>query len=485
MNTLKRPDLFQTQAYINGKFVNAIGGHTYPVTNPADGAHLADVADCHVAQTRSAIEAADVAFASWKKKTSHERGAILRKWFDLQMEHRNDLGRILALEQGKPLAEATGEIVYGASFVEWFAEEGKRIYGDVIPANVADKRYVVIKQPIGVSAAITPWNFPNAMITRKVSPALAAGCTVVVKPAEDTPLSALALAVLAEEAGIPAGVFNVVTSNSPVEVGKELCANPLVRKLSFTGSTEVGKILMRQSADTVKKVSFELGGNAPFIVFDDANIDDAVAGAIVSKYRNAGQTCVCANTIYVQEGVYDAFVSKFVEAVQKLKVGSALEEGVSIGPLINQEAMAKVSGMLDEAKSKGAKIILGGNASERGGTFFEPTILTHVTTDMQVVRQEIFGPIAPIVSFSDEADMLAQVNDTPYGLAAYFYGTNIHRVWRVAEALEYGMIGINTGIVATAVAPFGGVKESGIGREGSKYGIEEYVEMKYLCFGGM
>lgn len=477
--------LLQTQAYIDGAFVDATEQKTYTVFNPADQSVLAEVADASAADMELAILAAERAFKMWKLKTPHERATVLRNWFSLMIEHKDALGLILAQEQGKPLAEAIGEIVYGASFVEWFAEEGKRTYGDVIPTTMADKRYVTLKQPIGVCAAITPWNFPNAMITRKVAPALAAGCTMVVKPAEDTPLSALALAVLAQEAGIPAGVFNVVPTQDAVTAGKVLCDSAVVRKLSFTGSTQVGKILMKQCADTVKKVSFELGGNAPFIVFEDADIADAVQGAIAAKYRNAGQTCVCANAIYVQSSIYDAFVEQFSQTVAQLKVGAAQEAGVQVGPLINQEALDKVTGLLAESVAQGAKVVTGGGLHEKGGTFFTPTVLSHVSPEMRVVKEEIFGPIAPIVSFTDEAEVLQQVNDTPYGLAAYFYGNNIKQIWRVAEALEYGMVGINTGIISTAVAPFGGVKESGIGREGAKYGIEEYLEIKYLCFGGL
>lgn len=475
----------RNKAYIDGQWMDALRGETYAVTNPADGTHLADVPNMGAAETRMAIEAANRALPAWRAKTAGERATILRRWYDLQMANVDALGTLLTLEQGKPLAEGKGEIIYGAAFVEWFAEEARRIYGDVIPGHMADKRLMVIKQPVGVAAAITPWNFPNAMITRKVAPALAAGCTVVVKPAEDTPLSALALAVLAEEAGIPAGVLNIITTHKAPEVGGELTRNPIVRKLSFTGSTEVGKLLMRQCADTVKKISLELGGNAPFIVFDDADLDEAVIGAMASKFRNAGQTCVCANALYVQEGVYEAFTEKLAAAVQKQKVGAGMDEGVTIGPLINQDAVKKINRLLEDAVEKGAAVKVGGKPHELGGTFYEPTILTGVSTEMAVCREEIFGPIAPIIPFKTEAEVIEKVNASPFGLASYFYGTNVHRIWRVAEALEFGMVGINTGLISTVVAPFGGVKESGIGREGSRYGIEEYLEMKYLCFGGV
>ena len=477
--------LLRTQAFINGEFVSATNQETYAVYNPANQTLLAHVANCDATQTHEAITIANRAFKAWKQKTPHERAALLMKWFDLMIAHKEELGLILALEQGKPLPEAIGEIVYGASFVQWFAEEAKRTYGEVIPTTAADKRYVTLKQPIGVCAAITPWNFPNAMITRKVAPALAAGCTMVVKPAEDTPLSALALAVLAQQAGIPNGVFNVLPTTHAIEVGKAICENPLVRKLSFTGSTQVGKILMRQCADTLKKVSFELGGNAPFIVFKDADVADAVQGAIAAKYRNAGQTCVCANAIFVEAEIYDDFVAQFTQAVQQLKVGAAQEEGAQIGPLINQAALNKVQELLQDAVEKGAKIAYGGHPQDKEGTFFVPTVLSNAQANMRIVKEEIFGPIAPIVSFETEEQVLAQVNDTEYGLAAYFYGNNMKQIWRVAEALEYGMVGINTGIISTAVAPFGGIKQSGIGREGAKAGIEEYLELKYLCFGGL
>ena len=479
---IKNTGLLRQQAYIDGQWRDAITHNVYPVTNPFNGETIADVPDLGAMETRQAIEAAHAAFPVWRSKTAGERAAILRRWFDLQIANAYDLAVILTTEQGKPLPEAIGEIKYGASFVEWFAEEARRVYGDVIPGHGADKRIVTIKQPVGVVAAITPWNFPNAMITRKVAPALAAGCTVVIKPAEDTPLSALALAALAEEAGIPAGVFNVVTTSNPAPVGNELTSSPLVRKLSFTGSTEVGKLLMRQCASTVKKVSLELGGNAPFIVFDDADVDAAVEGAIASKYRNAGQTCVCANRLFAQEGIYDEFVGKLGEAVQRQQVGSGLDEGVTIGPLINLDALVKVERLVGDAVAKGARVLTGGKRHALGGTFYEPTVLANVRPDMAITHEEIFGPVAPVFSFKTDKEVIERANDTPFGLAAYFYGRDISRIWRVAEGLEYGMIGINTGMISTAVAPFGGVKESGNAREGSKYGIDEYVELKYLCF---
>lgn len=482
---LKRTDLLQRHAWIDGEWTPAHGGKTFAVRNPADGSVIAEVADCGPEEAHKAIEAAHRAFPAWAAMLPARRARLLRRWFELIRAHTDDLALLLTAEQGKPLAEAKGEIKYGASFVEWFAEEARRIYGDIIPPHAAGVRLAVIKQPVGVVAAITPWNFPNAMITRKVAPALAAGCTVVVKPAEDTPLSALALAVLAHEAGFPPGVFNVVPTSDPAPVGEVLTGSPLVRKLSFTGSTEVGKLLMRQCADTVKKVSLELGGNAPFIVFDDADIDAAVQGAMASKYRNTGQTCICANRIFVQDGVYEAFAKKFAEAVQQLRVGVGTEEGVHIGPLINEAALEKVERLVANATARGACVLTGGRRHERGGTFYTPTVLTDVTPDMAIAQEEIFGPVAPLYRFHTEEEVIRLANDTRYGLAAYFYGRDIGRVWRVAEALEYGMVGINTGMISTAVAPFGGVKESGIGREGSKYGIEEFVEIKYLCFGGI
>ncbi|MBK3798590.1 NADP-dependent succinate-semialdehyde dehydrogenase [Azospirillum brasilense] len=481
--SLNDQSLLRTQAYVNGAWRDAFSGKTFAVTNPATGEELAQVADVGAEETRQAINAADAALPAWRAKTAKERAAILRRWFELIMAAQEDLAVLMTLEQGKPLAEARGEVAYGASFIEWFAEEGKRVYGDVIPSFAGNKRIVVLKEPIGVVAAITPWNFPNAMITRKVGPALAAGCTIVVKPAEDTPLSALALAELAERAGVPAGVFNIVTGSDPVAIGGELTASPIVRKLSFTGSTEVGKILMRQSADTVKKVSLELGGNAPFIVFDDADLDEAVKGALASKYRNSGQTCVCANRLLVQAGVYDAFAAKLAEAVKQIRVGNGMEAGVTQGPMINGQAVEKVEELMGDALAKGAKVALGGKRHGLGGTFFEPTILTGVTTGMRVAREEIFGPVAPLFKFETEADAIRMANDTEFGLAAYFYSRDIGRVWRVAEQLEYGMVGINEGILSTEVAPFGGIKQSGIGREGSKYGVEDFLEIKYLCVG--
>ena len=476
--------LLRQQCYIDGAWADADSGETLEVTNPATGEALGSIPKMGEAETRRAIEAANAAMPAWRAKTAKERAQILRRWFDLMMENQDDLGRILTAEQGKPLAEAKGEIAYGASFIEWFAEEAKRVYGDVIPGHQPDKRIVVIKQPIGVVAAITPWNFPNAMITRKAGPALAAGCTIVIKPATQTPYSALAMAELAERAGIPKGVFNVLTGSASA-IGGEMTGNPIVRKVTFTGSTEIGKLLMKQSAETVKKVGMELGGNAPFIVFDDADLDAAVEGAMASKYRNAGQTCVCANRIYVQDGVYDAFAEKLAAAVAKMKVGNGMEEGVAQGPLIDQAAVAKVEEHIADAVAKGAKVAIGGKRHELGQTFFQPTILTGVTQDMAVAREETFGPVAPLFRFSGEDEVIGMANDTEFGLAAYFYARDLGRVWRVAEAVEYGIVGINTGIISTEVAPFGGVKESGIGREGSKYGIDDFLEIKYLCMGGV
>lgn len=481
---LNDASLFRQQAYIGGVWVDADNAKTFNVTNPATGAVLGTVPQMGRGETARAIQAANEALPAWRAKTAKERCAILKRWFDLVMANQKDLAALMTAEQGKPLTEAMGEIVYGASFIEWFAEEGKRLYGETIPTNAPDRRIQVIKQPIGVVASITPWNFPNAMITRKCAPALAAGCTVVAKPAEDTPYSALALAELAERAGIPKGVFNVVTG-IPQEIGAEITSNPTVRKVSFTGSTAVGKLLMKQCADTVKKVSLELGGNAPFIVFDDADLDAAILGVMASKYRNAGQTCVCANRIYVQDGVYEAFAAKMAVAVGALKVGDGSEGGVSQGPLINQAAIDKVERLVADAVAKGAKVVVGGTRHELGGTFYTPTILTDVTSDMACSSEEIFGPVAPLYRFSDEADVIQKANDTPFGLAAYFYARDVGRVYRVAEALEYGIVGINEGIISTEVAPFGGVKESGLGREGGKYGIEEFVEVKYLCLGGI
>lgn len=477
--------LLKTDAYIDGAWVGADNGDRFAVTDPANGAVLAEVPNMGAAETRRAIDAANVAWPAWRAKSAKERAAVLRRWFELQVEHLQELARLMTAEQGKPLAEARGEVLYAASFVEWFAEEAKRVYGDLIPAPVNDRRLVVVKQPIGVVAAITPWNFPLAMITRKCAPALAAGCPVVVKPAELTPLSALALAALAEQAGVPPGIFNVITTDRAAEVGGELTSNPVVRKLSFTGSTAVGKRLMEQCAGTVKKLSLELGGNAPFIVFDDADLDAAVAGAMASKYRNAGQTCVCANRLLVQDGVYDAFAEKLAAAVVELKVGPGDEDGVTQGPLISEAAVAKVEEHIDDALTRGARVVCGGRRHERGRTFFEPTVLADVTPAMRLSREETFGPVAPLFRFRDEAEAVAMANDTEFGLASYFYSRDIGRCWRVAEALEYGMVGINEGIISTEVAPFGGVKESGLGREGSRYGLDEFLEVKYLCMGGL
>jgi succinate-semialdehyde dehydrogenase/glutarate-semialdehyde dehydrogenase len=481
---LKDPSLFRTQAFLAGQWVGADSGRTINVTNPATGALIGTVPDMGAAETRRAIEAANKAWPAWRAKTAKERAAILRKWFDLMMANQEDLAVLMTAEQGKPLTESRGEIAYAASFIEWFAEEGKRVYGDTIPTFKPDARIVVVKEPIGVTAAITPWNFPAAMITRKAGPALAAGCPMVIKPATATPYSAFAMAVLAERAGVPAGVLSVLTGSARA-IGGEMTGNPIVRKLSFTGSTEIGKVLMEQCAGTVKKVSMELGGNAPFIVFDDADLDAAVAGAMASKYRNAGQTCVCANRLLVQDGVYDAFAAKLAEAVSKLKIGNGLEEGITTGPLIDDGAVAKAEEHIADAVAKGAKVTLGGKRHALGGSFFEPTILTGVTTEMKVAKEETFGPVAPLFRFKDEDEAIAMANDTEFGLAAYFYSRDIGRVWRVAEALEYGIVGINEGIISSEVAPFGGVKESGTGREGSKYGIEDYLEIKYMLMGGL
>ncbi|AYZ54007.1 NADP-dependent succinate-semialdehyde dehydrogenase [Klebsiella oxytoca] len=479
---LNDPTLFRQQAFIDGRWRDASSGETLGVTNPANGQQLGSVPKMGAEETREAIDAAARALPAWRALTARERATILRRWFDLMMEHQDDLARLMTLEQGKPLAEAKGEIGYAASFIEWFAEEGKRIYGDTIPGHQADKRLLVIKQPIGVTAAITPWNFPSAMITRKAGPALAAGCTMVLKPASQKPFSALALAELANRAGIPEGVFNVVTGSAS-EVGNELTGNPLVRKLSFTGSTEIGRQLMEQCAKDIKKVSLELGGNAPFIVFDDADLDKAVEGALASKFRNAGQTCVCANRLYIQNGVYDRFAEKLQQAVSKLQIGDGLQPNVTIGPLIDEKAIAKVQEHIADALDKGARVATGGKSHELGGNFFQPTILVDVPSDAKVAKEETFGPLAPLFRFKDEADVIAQANDTEFGLAAYFYARDLGRVFRVGEALEYGIIGINTGLISTEVAPFGGVKSSGLGREGSKYGIEDYLEIKYMCIG--
>ena len=481
---LKDARLFREACYVDGKWIQAGSGQTINVDNPATKEIIGKVPKLSGAETRGAILAAHTAFPAWSKKTAKERATVLRRWFDLMMANQEDLARLMTLEQGKPLAESRGEVAYGASFLEWFGEEAKRIYGDTIPPHQVDKRIVVIKQPIGVVACITPWNFPLAMITRKAGPAIASGCTVVLKPASQTPFSAFALAELAERAGVPKGVLNIVTG-SATEIGAELTSNPVVRKLSFTGSTEIGKILMAQCAGTVKKLSLELGGNAPFIVFEDADLDAAVEGAIASKYRNTGQTCVCTNRLLVQEKVYDAFAQKLAVAVNKLKPAPGLEAGATQGPLIDDAAVEKVESHIRDAQAKGAKVLVGGKRHSLGGRFFEPTILTDVTTQMAVAREETFGPVAPLFRFKTESDAVALANDTEFGLAAYFYGRDIARVWRVAEALEYGIVGINTGLISTEVAPFGGVKESGLGREGSKYGMEEFVEIKYLCFGGI
>ncbi|MGZ8338535.1 MAG: NADP-dependent succinate-semialdehyde dehydrogenase [Telluria sp.] len=484
MLNLKDPSLLREQCFINGEWCDANDGSIIDVTNPATGGQVGKVPHMGEAETRRAIEAANAAWPAWRKKTAKERGAALRAWSDLMLANADDLALIMTAEQGKPLAESKGEITYAASFIEWFAEEGKRVAGDTLQSPWPDRRIVVTKEPIGVCAAITPWNFPAAMITRKVGPALAAGCPIVVKPAELTPFSALALAVLAERAGIPKGVFSVVTGDSKA-IGKEMTGNPTVRKLSFTGSTQVGRILMEQCAPTIKKISLELGGNAPFIVFDDADIDAAVEGAIASKYRNAGQTCVCANRLYVQDGVYEEFATKLVAAVGKLKVGNGQEAGVTTGPLIEEKAVAKVEQHIADALSKGARLIAGGKRHELGHSFFQPTVLADVTTSMQVALEETFGPVAPLFRFKTEDEVIAMANDTEFGLAAYFYSRDIGRVWRVAEALESGMVGVNTGLISNEVAPFGGVKQSGIGREGSKYGMDDYLVIKYICMGGI
>jgi succinate-semialdehyde dehydrogenase/glutarate-semialdehyde dehydrogenase len=477
---LKDEKLFRQQGYVDGAWRDADGGATLAVTNPATGELLGTVPNMGAAETRRAIEAANAAWPAWRAKTAKERSVVLRKWAELMMANQEDLAVIMTAEQGKPLVESRGEIAYAASFIEWFAEEARRIYGDTIPGHQADKRIVVIKQPVGVCAAITPWNFPAAMITRKVGPALAAGCTMVSKPASSTPFSALALAELAERAGVPKGVFSVVTGASGA-IGGEMTGNPLVRKITFTGSTEVGKKLIAQAASTVKKVSMELGGNAPFLVFDDADLDAAADGAIASKYRNAGQTCVCANRILVQDRVYDAFAAKLAERVAKLKIGNGLEPGVTIGPLIDEAAVKKVEEHVADAMAKGAKLVVGGKRHALGGLFYEPTILANVTPAMKVTKEETFGPVAPLFRFETDEEAIRMANDTEFGLAAYFYARDLGRVWRVAEGLESGMVGINTGLISTAEAPFGGVKESGLGREGSKYGIEDYLETKYLC----
>ncbi len=481
---LSNPALFRERCYINGAWRDAEGGETLPVTNPANGDVIARIPKMGGAEAREAIGHARDAQPGWSGLLAKERAQVLRRWFDLMMENQEDLARLMTLEQGKPLGEARGEIAYAASFLEWFAEQAKRVNGEIIPQHQNDKRIVVLRQPVGVCVAITPWNFPSAMITRKVAPALAAGCAVVVKPATQTPLSALALCELAERAGVPAGVLSVVTGSSG-EIGDEMTSNPHVRHLSFTGSTEVGRLLMRQCADSVIRVALELGGNAPFIVFDDADVDAAVEGAIMSKYRNAGQTCVCCNRIYVQDGVYEKFAARLVEAVAGMQVGDGLDDGVVQGPLIDMNAVEKVEDHIADAVGRGAEIRLGGGRHPLGGTFFQPTILTNVSADMKVAREETFGPLAPLFRFSEEAEVIRQANDTEFGLAAYFYSRDLARTWRMSEALEYGIVGINTGIISNEVAPFGGVKQSGIGREGSSHGIDEYLEMKYLCMGGI
>jgi len=483
MLKLNDPALLETRAYVNGEWIE--GGKTFAVNDPATGNEVAKVADLDVAATRAAIEAAYAAKPAWAALTGKERSVILRKWFDLMIENADDLAAILTAEMGKPLAEAKGEILYGASFIEWFAEEAKRIYGDVIPGHQRDKRIVVLKQPVGVVGSITPWNFPNAMIARKVAPALAVGCTFVGRPSELTPLSALAMAVLAERAGIPAGVMNIIPGTDAAGMGAELCAHPKVAKITFTGSTRVGKILMKQGADTVKKISLELGGNAPFIVFNDADLDAAVEGALIAKFRNNGQTCVCANRIYVQSGVYDEFAEKLAAKLGTLKLGNGFDAGVTTGPLINEAALAKVESHIADATEKGAQIATGGHRSNLGRTFFEPTILTGVTQAMKVAREETFGPLAPLVKFEEESEAVTMANDTEFGLAGYFYSRDLARVWRVAEAMETGIVGVNTGIISTEVAPFGGIKQSGQGREGSKYGTDDFVEIKYMCLGGI
>jgi len=482
---IKNKSLLRKESYINGEWISAKNNKTFAVINPFDQSNLANVADLDRAAISKAIDCAENALPSWKAKSATERSIILKKWYQLQIDNLDDLSTILTLEQGKPIAEAKGEIAYGASYVEWFAEEAKRAYGDVIPGHQADKRIIVLKQPIGVVTTITPWNFPNAMIARKVAPALAAGCTVVIKPSEITPLSALALAELSEQAGIPPGVLNVVTSNDAVMVGDEFTSNPKVKKISFTGSTRVGKLLMEKSAGTLKKLSLELGGNAPFIVLNDADLEEAVTGAIAAKYRNSGQTCVCANRIFVQEEVYDEFVEKFTAEVKKLNAGNGLDSNNQIGPLINEAAVKKVASMVKDAKEKGAKLTTGGGHGNQGKNFFDTTVITNIDASMLVMKDEIFGPVAPIVKFKTDDEVVAMANNTEYGLASYFYGNDLKRVWRIAEALEYGMVGINTGLISTPVAPFGGIKESGMGREGSMYGLEDYLEIKYLCFGGI
>ncbi|QYG05146.1 MULTISPECIES: NADP-dependent succinate-semialdehyde dehydrogenase [unclassified Janthinobacterium] len=484
MLQLKDPTLLRHQAYVNGAWADADGGQTINVSNPATGEHIGTVPLMGAAETRRAIEAANAAWPAWRKKTAKERAAVLRRWHDLILENADDLALIMTTEQGKPLPEAKGEVQFGASFIEWFAEEGKRVAGDTLQSPWPDRRLVITKEPIGVCAAITPWNFPAAMITRKVGPALAAGCPMVLKPAEATPFSALALAVLAERAGVPAGVFSIVTG-APKDIGGEMTSNPIVRKLTFTGSTQVGRLLAEQCAPTIKKLSLELGGNAPFIVFDDADLDAAVEGAIASKYRNAGQTCVCANRLYVQDSVYDAFAEKLVAAVAKLKVGNGIEAGVTQGPLIDAKAVAKVEEHVADALAKGGRLLAGGKRHALGNGFFEPTIIADVTNDMRVATEETFGPLAPLFRFKTDEEVIGLANNTEFGLAAYFYSRDIGRIWRVAEGLETGMVGVNTGLISNEIAPFGGVKQSGLGREGSTYGIEDYLVIKYICMGGI
>lgn len=480
------PSLLVNKGLIGGEWLaKSASGKSFDVTNPSTGDVIVSLPDMSIAETKIAIDAAYIAQKSWAAKTGKDRAAVLRKWYDLLVANADDLGAILTAEMGKPFAEAKGEILYGASFIEWFGEEAKRVYGDIIPGHQPDKRIVVIKQPVGVVASITPWNFPNAMIARKVAPALAVGCAFVAKPAKQTPLSALAMALLGERAGLPKGLLSVITSSSSAAIGEEFCANPKVRKLTFTGSTEVGRILMKQSADQIMKTSMELGGNAPFIVFDDADLDAAVEGAMISKFRNNGQTCVCANRIYVQAGVYDAFAQKLVVAVNAMKVGDGFDDGVSAGPLIDEAAVKKVEEHVADANAKGAKLLTGGKRSNRGGTFFEPTVFANVTREMAVASQETFGPVAPLFKFETVEEVIEQANDTIFGLASYFYAKDLSKVWKVAEALEYGMVGVNTGLISTELAPFGGVKQSGQGREGSKYGIDDYLEMKYVCLGGI
>jgi succinate-semialdehyde dehydrogenase/glutarate-semialdehyde dehydrogenase len=478
------PNLLRTRCLINGVWVDALDGATLDVRNPATGALIATVPNAGAAQTSDAIHAAEQALPAWKARTAEDRSRILRRWCELMLAHQEDLALLMTAEQGKPLAESRGEIAYAASYIEWFAEEARRLYGEVIPSPWADKRIVVTREPVGVCAAITPWNFPAAMITRKVAPALAAGCTIIVKPATQTPLSALAMAELALRAGVPAGVFSVITGDAP-PIGHALTSSPVVRKLTFTGSTPIGRLLAAQCAPTLKRMSLELGGNAPFIVFDDADLDEAVAGAMASKYRNTGQTCVCSNRLLVQDGVYEAFAEKLCRAVGALKVGNGLEAGVAQGPLIDAAALAKVEELVADATARGARVLTGGQRHALGGTFYEPTVLADLTPDMRIAREEVFGPVAPLFRFSTEAQAIQMANDTEFGLAAYFYTRDVGRVWRVSGALEYGMVGINSGVISTAVAPFGGVKQSGMGREGSSHGIDEYVDTKYLCMGGL